>query len=135
MIVFGLGCILFAPRLRKPAVISLTVSGLASFGVALFPCTQGCPGMGSVTDTAHTLFAGLHYVSFALTPVLHARRSGVIALVAFAGSALLIHATGVGPNGLFQRVGLTTLDAWLVGTAVRFRQSVCPPIGTISLCK
>ena len=119
MVVFGVGCLLFAGLLRKPASISMTVAGLASFGVAAFPCTEGCPGFGSLTDTAHILFAGLHYVSFGLTPVLHSRKPVVLTIAGLAGLALLIQATGLGPNGLFQRIGLTTLDAWLIATASR----------------
>ena len=119
MVVFGIGCLLFAGLLRKPAAISMTVAGLASFGVAAFPCTEGCPGFGSFTDTAHILFAGLHYTAFGLTPALQSRRPGVLVLGGLAGVALLIHATGLGPNGLFQRIGLTTLDAWMIATASR----------------
>ena len=118
MYVFGIGCIVFAPMLKSRAAAALTVAGIASFGVATFPCTAGCPGTGSFTDVAHGVAAGAHYVAFALAPWFHDRRA--LPWSAAASVALLIHAAGIGPNGLLQRTGLTILDAWLVLVAISF---------------
>ena len=119
MVTFGGACLAFAPCLRHPASISLRVAGAASLGVAAFPCTEGCPGPGTVTDVGHTIAAGVHYVAFVLTPVLHERRPVDVAVAALAGAALLAHGTGIEPNGALQRAGLTILDAWLFATAFR----------------
>jgi hypothetical protein len=129
MIAFGLGCIAFAPVLRpvsRAAWMALFVAGLASFGVAIFPCTKGCPGPdGFDTNLGHILSAGLHYGAFCSVPISIARRSNGgyrnLSLVAGLGAALALggHAAGLGPNGLLQRIGLTTLDLWLVFTALR----------------
>lgn len=118
MVTFGGACLAFAPCLRRPAATSLTMAGAASIAVAAFPCTEGCPGAVTPTDLGHTISAGIHYVAFALTPLLQDRKPTTIALALAAGGALLAHGTGVGPNGLLQRIGLTTLDAWLLLTAL-----------------
>jgi hypothetical membrane protein len=118
IVAFGAGSIAFAPSLGGRAGLALATAGVGSLGVAAFPCTEGCPGAGEVTDTGHAIAAGIHYVAFVLTPVLASRkRSAKIASIV-AGAALAAHVLGVGPNGLMQRLGLTVLDAWIVGAAV-----------------
>ena len=119
MVTFGGACLAFAPRLRRPAATSLTIAGLASFGVAAFPCTEGCPGPSTPTDVGHSVSAGIHYVAFALTPLLHERKPLDVALAVLGGAALLAHGTGIEPNGLWQRVGLTLLDAWMIAAAAK----------------
>ncbi len=119
IVAFGAGAVAFAPSLGGRAGAALAVAGLGSFGVASFPCTEGCPGAGEFTDTAHGVAAAVHYVAFAVTPFLVGRDRRSAAITALAGLALAIHATGLGPSGLFQRLGLTTLDVWLVATAFR----------------
>ena len=84
--------------------------------------------MGEFTDTAHTLAAGLHYVAFvsaglAAAYELQGRAPKGIRMMlsvgpAIGGLLLLVHATGLGANGLFQRAGLTTNDAWMIGLAL-----------------
>src|SRR5688500_6922534 len=54
MVTFGGACLLFAPRLNRPASSVLSVAGVASLVVAAFPCTEGCPGPGTVTDAGHS---------------------------------------------------------------------------------
>ena len=125
MTVFGVSCIAFSPVVeegRKP----LFLAGLASLGVAAFPCSPGCPGAGELTDTAHTIAAGTIYVALTAAPAANALRSSSrpyarysLATAIVAGTALAVHAFGEGPNGLFQRIGLTTNDLWLVVTAAR----------------
>ena len=119
MIVFTAGCAALAPMLKPKARIALTTTAVASLGVTAFPCTEGCPGPETFTDTAHIVSAGLLYVALSATPVLQERTPYAVATTAIAGVALALHVTGLGPNGLSQRVGLTTNDLWLVVTALR----------------
>lgn len=121
MVAFGLGAIAFAPCLRGRATIALVAAGLASFAVAAFPCTQGCPGNGSFTDIAHVITAGAFYLAFVSTPLLvEPRRTPTIVIATVAAISLVLHAGGVGPNGLLQRIGITLLDAWLFVTALGY---------------
>src|SRR5688500_3106948 len=124
IVAFGLGALLFAPRLKRPAAVALALAGLASFAVALFPCTEGCPGPGTFTDTAHVVAAAAFYVSFVLVPILQADATIHVVVVGVAGTALALHGGGIGPNGLLQRAGLTLLDGWLIVTALRYSLSV-----------
>jgi hypothetical protein len=110
--------------LRKAAAVALGVAGVASVAVAVFPCTEGCPGPGSFTDTAHVVAAGAFYVSFVLVPVLQARSPTHVVVAGVAGVALALHGGGIGPNGLLQRVGLTLLDGWLIATAAPHARTV-----------
>ena len=119
IIAFGVGSISFAPSLGRKAGVALALAGVGSMGVAAYPCTEGCPGPGELTDTGHFLAAGLHYVAFTATPLLASRSRPARLAAAVAAVALGMHAIGIGPNGLLQRVGLTTLDAWLVAAAVK----------------
>ncbi len=119
MIAFGIGATVFAPALRPAARVTLLVAGIASFGVAAFPCSSGCPAGGAVTDLGHAVAAGLLYIAFALTPVLQSRAPLDLAATVIGGMTLVSHVGGIGPSGLMQRIGLTTLDAWMVLTAVR----------------
>lgn len=120
IVAFGLGAISFAPNLGGRASIALATAGVGSFGVAAFPCTAGCPGAGEVTDTGHAVAAGIHYIAFVATPFLASRKRSAIAASAIAAVALGMHVGGIGPNGLMQRIGLTTLDVWLVGAALSY---------------
>jgi uncharacterized protein DUF998 len=133
MVTFGLGCILFAPVLRSvsaEASTAMVVAGIASFGVAAFPCTRGCPGPdGLDPNLGHIIAAGVHYVAFCAVPFFIARGSTgpyrSLSLVAGLCAALALgaHVTGLGPNGLGQRIGLTILDLWLVLTGLRAARS------------
>ncbi|MEA2435232.1 MAG: hypothetical protein QOG54_2689 [Actinomycetota bacterium] len=134
MVTFGLGCLVFAPVLRSASTagaVAIVIAGFASFGVAAFPCTHGCPGPdGFDTNLGHVIAAGVHYIAFCSVPFLVARvttgRYRSLSLVAgfCAALALGAHVTGLGPNGLFQRIGLTILDLWLVLTGLRAARSM-----------
>ena len=127
MVAFGLGSLAFASLLARPAAIALASAGIASFAVAAFPCTQGCPGTGSFTDVAHVAAAAAFYVAFVLTAAFEIRRGPALPVVGAAALALAVHGSGIGPNGLLQRVGLTILDAWLFVTALRYARSAEDP--------
>jgi hypothetical protein len=122
MVAFALGCLVVAPAWKLAPRISLTIAGLTSLGVAAFPCTEGCPGAGSITDTMHSVMAGVHYVALLLTPILAGPPLWGPASSVVAGLALSAHVFGPGPNGLMQRIGLTVLDAWLIAAVLRARE-------------
>jgi hypothetical membrane protein len=125
-VAFGIGVPLYAVALRRTlpgwAWVAAMASGVATLGVALFPLDRSHAG-----DQIHGVFAVAGYAALAVTPLLAARplsRRGqrgaaVASMVIGIGSAVCLAASLVGPaHGLFQRLGLTLVDAWLVATAV-----------------
>jgi len=125
-VVFGVGLPVYAIALRDAlpgwSWLTAAATGLATLGVAAAPL-----GRSSTGDTVHGVFAGAGYVTLALTPLLaagpfrHAGRSAwarlSIAIGAGAGISLLA-TTATDLDGLFQRLGLTLVDIWIVATAV-----------------
>ncbi|HEX4905724.1 MAG TPA: DUF998 domain-containing protein [Acidimicrobiales bacterium] len=116
-VTFGVAVPTFAVAARQalgpPATAALVVAGLSTLGVAATP-------LGPGPDTAHGVFAGIGYLAMAAAPVLADRRRG--ALVSAIAAASLV-ATTVGPaHGMFQRLGLGVVDAWIVVTALRQRR-------------
>lgn len=125
-VIFGVGVPIFgrwlAHRLGgcRPVALCLGATGLSTLGVAVIPLTVH----GSATqDRVHAVFAVASYVSLAATPLFAARplvragRSCAAALSVLTGvaSALALAWTSIGPQtGLFQRLGLTVVDIWLV---------------------
>jgi len=119
-VVFGVAVTMYATALRAAlpgwAWFAAFVAGIATLGVAAFP-------LGSPTsDSIHGLFVGTGYVALAATPPLAAPRLDrrrPISIVVGVISAVCLAATLAGPaHGLFQRLGLTVVDAWIVATAV-----------------
>lgn len=116
-VTFGVAVPVFALGARRDlgpaATAALVVAGLATIGVAATP-------LGDGPDTAHGVFAGVGYVAMAATPFLaRGRRGALVSAVAAAALA----ATTIGPaHGLFQRLGLGVVDAWIVMTALRQRE-------------
>jgi hypothetical membrane protein len=113
------------------ASVALFMSALLVLGVLLTP-----DGSSSTSDFLHGGFATLLYLSFAIAGPLAAltfRRRGLIgwaiaSMVVGAISAVSLWLSlGEVRSGLFQRIGLTTTDVWLmaVGTAV-LRERLTP---------
>jgi len=104
------------------AWITAAATGAATLAVAATPLDRS-----ETVDTLHGVFAGAGYVTLAATPLLAARplrdlghrRLAVAGLAAGAVStaALALSTTSL-PSGLFQRLGLTVTDAWVVVSAV-----------------
>jgi hypothetical membrane protein len=125
-VVFGVGLPIYAIALREAlpgwSWLTAAATGLATLGVAAAPL-----GRSSTGDTVHGVFAGAGYATLALTPLLaagplrHAGRSAwarlSIAIGVGAGISLLA-TTATNLDGLFQRLGLTVVDIWIVATAV-----------------
>ena len=126
---FGLALPAYGWALRQvlggAAWVTATAAGIATLAVAATPLDRSAS-----LDTWHGLFAGIGYVTLAATPLLAAgpllRRGhhvlGALGLVAsiVSGVALALTATDL-PTGLFQRLGLTAADAWIVGSRPGYR--------------
>jgi hypothetical protein len=121
--VFGLG-------LRKvvegPAWLAAVAAGVGSLAVAAVPLQP------DHEVPAHAVAASFAYVGTALMPLLASRslggrwRTGSIATGAVAGACLAFTAAGPA-HGLFQRIGLTVVDAWLVAMSVRMARTAATP--------
>jgi hypothetical protein len=124
-VAFGVGVPLFAVALRDalpgPAWRTAMATGLATLGVAALPLD------GWAGDTAHGVAAGIGYVTLAATPLLAAgplarlghRWAAVASRVLGVASLACLGATTLDDRaGLFQRLGLTFGDIWLVAAAV-----------------
>lgn len=120
LVAFGLGVGIAAWPLRRiigvPAAVSLGTSAVGTLGVALTPV-----GGSTDTDLLHGLFALLGYASVGLAGPLAAlalRRKhqiwSIASLVAGVVTLLALGASLGSTPGLFQRIGLTTADAWLM---------------------
>ena len=123
---FGVCVPVFSLVLRRalagPAWMAAAVSGFATLGVAAFPLH-----VSSTVSAIHGVFASIGYFALALVPLLAAgtlwrqgrRRMAVASTVVTAVSGLsLVGATIAEANGLYQRLGLTVVDAWLVTSAI-----------------
>lgn len=106
------------------------LAGVGTLTVAFFPCTAGCPGVGTTfTDTMHTILAGGGYIGLVTAPLAFAWRLRHTAWrdLALAGLVLggvatlgfVVRNLGVDAlAGLQQRVFNTLADAWYVLAAV-----------------
>ncbi len=124
-VVFAVGVPISALALRDEipgrAWILATATGLATLGVAAFPL--GSPA----SDRVHGAFATLGYATLAAIPLVAARpmnaqgRTGWARFSVASGviSGVSLLATVLGPwHGLFQRIGLSAADVWLIATSV-----------------
>ncbi len=124
-VAFGAGVSLYAPDLRetlsRPPALALAGVAVGTLGIALTPLESAAGGV------PHATAAGVSYVSLAAAPILAGRalaarghrRAATASLVAgvTTGAALLASVLSPAATGLFQRIGLTTGDAWIVAAA------------------
>jgi len=122
---FGIGVPIYAKALRAtipgPAWIAAVVSGVSTIGVALAPLERSATG-----DTVHAWFAGIGYAGLAATSLLSAwqlARLGAtqwarLGLVSGTVSSVALVLSTTGANGLFQRIGLTSGDVFLVASGI-----------------
>ncbi len=120
------------PGTGRLGVWLTTAAGVGTVAAAAFPCTAGCPGVGTTTtDTLHVVAAAGGYVGLVTAPLAWAWRLrgtdegrlaalgavlGGLATLGFVTRNLLgVDAYG----GLQQRVFNTAADAWFVVAAVR----------------
>jgi hypothetical protein len=128
-VAFGALLPVFAQRLPRlvgagPGLrIAATTAGLSTLAVAALPLQEVEGGAG---DALHAAAAGLGYLAMAASPLLAARplirsdrrTAGVAsAVVGTVAAGALLASVTVGPTGLWQRVGLTVVDAWFASVA------------------
>jgi len=125
-VAFGAGVIPLGFALREADAGPAWIPAVATAGFTL--AAAATPLGAPVRDVIHGTFASFGYVTLVAVPVLasrtlaragrpgwvrYSRATGVVAGSCLAASAL-------GPvHGLFQRIGLTVGDAWLVAAAVQ----------------
>lgn len=113
-----------AASLDQPALrLSLTAAAAGTLGVAAFPL-GGPFGTGP-----HGAAAAVSYLAMASNPVLGSRAlrrsgnddrlAGLSLVTGLAAGALLTRSLVGEQQGLFQRLGMTVADSWLIGMAVR----------------
>ena len=123
---FSVGVGTFSVSLGKhgfrKAGISAAIASMATLGVAALPLNHS-----SMVDRLHGMAATVGYVSLAVTPLLASgplrrkgfERSSKVSLLISLISAASLAATVAGPaHGLFQRLGLTASDLWLVAAGL-----------------
>jgi hypothetical protein len=126
MVTFGVSLPIFSIALRSVvagrAWVTAAATGFATLAVAATPLDSS-----DTVDRLHGLFATLGYVTLAATPLLAARpmaRAGQRRLARFGIAAGLTSTIALAltptslPTGLFQRLGLTASDAWIVAAAL-----------------
>ena len=125
-VVFGVGLVLFALGIRRfggAAWIAAATTGVATLAVAAAPLDRS-----ATVDGLHGLFAGIGYVSLVATPLcavgfLRRRHDRALVVGAFVAAVVAATALALTPvvdaNGLFQRIGLTAGDVWIVAAAIR----------------
>lgn len=86
-------------------------AAVTTIGVAAFPLDAGVDGL-------HGVFAGAGYVALVAMLALAGDRTSR-AMAAFAALCLALSTLDADTNGLFQRLGLTTIDVWLIALSAR----------------
>jgi hypothetical membrane protein len=116
-VTFGVAVPAFAlggrDELGPKATVALVAAGITTLGVAATP-------LGGDVDTLHAVFAGSGYFAMAAAPVLAVRTRTTTAISVIAALSLAATRLDVA-NGLFQRLGLGVVDAWIVSRALRQR--------------
>lgn len=117
-VAFGIGVPMFGLALRQEgnrAWTTAVATGLATLGIAATPLDTS-----KTVDLLHGAFATVGYATLAATPWLGAPALAPrLSRVAAIASATALAATVLGPShGLWQRIGLTIGDAWIIAMAV-----------------
>jgi hypothetical protein len=94
-------------------------NGVLTLAVAALP-------LGGGNDGAHGLAAALGYVTLAAIPAVVGRRPLSMAIGLASALCLLLTVVAGDRAGLFQRLGLTVAQAWVVVSAVRLLRSPRP---------
>ena len=87
------------------------VNGVATIAIAALP-------LGGKVDAAHGLAAALGYVTLAAIPVVVGPRRPFPVAVSTAAALCLVASVTVDRDGLFQRLGLTVAQLWVVLSAL-----------------
>lgn len=114
----GMG--LYGVALRpRPVWLLPVANGLITLAVAALP-------LGGRNDGAHGVAAALGYVTLAAIPAVVGRRPLSIAIGLVSGLCLLLTVLTGDRDGLFQRLGLTVAQAWIVVSALALLRSPTP---------
>ena len=124
-VVFGIGVPIYATALRRAlgglASVTAAVTGLATIGIAALPLERS-----AAVDKWHGAAAGIAYLTLAATPLLagrtlrergHRRLAALSGLVGVVTATSLVSSLTGLPTGLFQRIGLTAGDLWIMVSA------------------
>ncbi len=134
--VFGAGMAVFGVSLRSalpgPAWTLAVTTGAATMAVAALPLGT------EMGDAPHHIAGAVGYATLAALPVVAAgslarqkkQRWARYSRATGALSAACLLASTVGPgHGLFQRAGLTVVDAWVIVTALAILRQGVPATG------
>lgn len=129
MVLFGLGVPAYALALRGAgtgrAWMPAVATGIATLGVAATPLDHS-----EVVDRLHYIAAGAGYVTLAVVPILARRalrEAGHHRVAAFGTAMAAVSAVAlptslvVDQTGLFQRIGLSAGDAFLLASVPAIR--------------
>ncbi len=94
-------------------------NGVVTLALAALP-------LGGRVDAAHGLAATLGYLTLAAIPAVVGRRPLSIAIGIVSAVCLLLTVLTDDRDGMFQRLGLTVAQAWVVVSAVRLLRSPRP---------
>lgn len=117
----GMGLYGVALRPRRPSPLWLlpVANGAFTLAIAALP-------LGGRFDTAHGAAAALGYLTLAAIPVIAGRRPLSIAIGVASALCLVLTVLAGDRDGLFQRLGLTIAQAWVVVSALALLRSPTP---------
>lgn len=132
---FAIGMLLYAGALRA-AVPGLAWQAALGAGVAVVGVIAFPVGATSMGCDVHGAFASMAYVALVAMPMLAARslaaaghrRVATLSAVTGLAAGLCLAATVLGATpGLLQRIGLTLVDTWIVGSAACILRAATRP--------
>lgn len=103
----------------RPLWLLPVANGVFTLAVAALP-------LGGRYDGAHGVAATLGYVTLAAIPAVIGRRRLSLAIGLVSGLCLLLTVLADDRDGLFQRLGLTIAQAWVVVSALGLLRSPTP---------
>ena len=118
---YGVALRLCPPPGRRPGPAWLlpVANGVVTLAVAALP-------LGGRVDAAHGVAATLGYVTLAAIPAVVGRRRLSLGIGLLSGLCLLLTVLADDRDGLFQRLGLTIAQAWVVVSALALLRSPTP---------
>ena len=118
---YGVAVRLCPPRGRQPGPGWLlpVANGVATVAVAALP-------LGGRNDGAHGVAATLGYITLAAVPAVVGRRPLSMAIGLVSALCLVLTVLADDRDGLFQRLGLTIAQAWVVVSALALLRSPTP---------
>ncbi|HET7718631.1 MAG TPA: DUF998 domain-containing protein [Acidimicrobiales bacterium] len=120
LVALAAGMGLYGVALRpRPGWLLPVANGVVTLAVAALP-------LGGRFDAAHGVAAALGYATLAAIPAVVGRRPLSIAIGLVSALCLLLTVLTDDRDGLFQRLGLTVAQAWVVLSALALVRSPTP---------